>query len=134
MRNPFFKRGFFQTLDRPFEPFGRNRQTGRGAWWIGKVDLTFWDFLVVVGGWKKMRAVFFRKAALGSCLLWDNWVIFLLLFLLLFLWVSLLPFFWLPFFWLVLFWLAFLPLLVHLLGNRRWCPSQCCCGAFPPRG
>ena len=78
-----------------------------------------------------MRAVFFRKAALGSCLLWDNWVIFLLLFL----WVSLLPAFWLLVtFWLVLFWLAFLPRLAYLLGNRLWCPSQCCCGAFPPRG
>lgn len=132
MRNSFFKRGFFQTLD---QPFGRNRQTVRvrgggrvieGWIWFGGI---FWR--MCVGGDGKNEGEFFRKSALGSCLLWDNWVIFLLLFL----WFSLLPAFWLLVtFWLAPFLLAFLPLQVYLLGNRLWCPSQCCCGAFPPRG
>lgn len=121
--------GFFRTLDRPGQTLLTCRTLsadGEGADCevVLALGISWW------WGWEKMRAVFFRKAALGSCLLWDNWVIFLLLFL----WVSLLQVFWLLVSWLVPFWLAFLPLLVHLLGNRLWCPSQCCCGAFPPRG
>lgn len=129
MRNPFFKRGFFQTLDRPFKPFGRNRQTVKVRGGRLRSGYSFGGFFGGGGGGKN-EGGFFRKAALGSCLLWDNWVIFLLLFL----WFFLRPVsLWQPFL-LVLFWLAFLPLLVHLLGNRLWCPSQCCCEAFPPRG
>ena len=121
----FLRGDFFRPLtdlSNLSDAFGRRW----GSWLWG--CFSFRDFLVVGGGKKWGRV--FRKAALGSCLLWDNWVIFLLLFL----WFFLRPVsLWQPF-WMVLFWLAFLPLLVHLLGNRLWCPSQCCCGAFPPRG
>ena len=125
----FTKEYIFRTLDRPGQTLLTCRTLsadGEGADCevVLALGISWW------WGVEKNEGGFFRKAALGSCLLWDNWVIFLLLFL----WFFLRPVsLWQPF-WMVLFWLAFLPLLVHLLGNRLWCPSQCCCGAFPPRG
>ena len=125
----FLRGDFFRPLTDLSNLSDAIGRQGGGLGGLGK-----WIWLFGIFWWwcgaEKNEGGFFRKAALGSCLLWDNWVIFLLLFL----WFFLRPVsLWQPF-WMVLFWLAFLPLLVHLLGNRLWCPSQCCCGAFPPRG
>lgn len=121
--------GFFRTLDRPGQTLLTCRTLsadGEGA--DCEVVLALGIFWWWWGG--KNEGGFLGKPPSVVVCLWDNWVIFLLLFL----WVSLLLVSWLLVSWLVLFWLAFLPLLVYLLGNRLWCPSQCCCGAFLPRG